>query len=656
MAHTGRGYSPGLDGVRGVFVVGFIAYHFGISELAGMWVVINHFFILSGFLIVRLLVQEYERYGDIDVLAFYRRRIRRLLPALLVVLAFVGIYGAFFAEGGQRRKIGGDMLATLGYVMNWRLIAQGDEYFGDQGAPSPLRHAWTLAIEEQFYLAVPVLIIVLFAVVGRRRRSVVVGALVAGSVLAVAWTWSLGFPDQASHGRVYYGTDARAQSLFLGAALGAWRARSRYAPWRIPKPLLEIGGVLGFVGSVACFWFVTPYTAWMYSGPGQLVFGLASAALILACADSQPSVVNKVFSWEPFAWVGRRTYGLYLWHWPIFVAVAPMLGSSIITIFVVCLALTFVAAELSFRYLETPILARGIRGVLPRTRRPLTVALTPIVVIALASFGLAQTAPPSQAEIVASDHAPASESLPDLVPGQPNYRPDAPARIGVHGDSVPYYLVQRLPAETFPGVRVDNLAGEGCDLLDEPISYAVGLRKETEPWCADLKQSWPGTFADNDDQVFLIFASPLTSMPHLVDGERLWLDDAAFRRTITDKLEELRRQALRAGAEQVQVVNVPCRVVPEDIPDAIRAGLKDEPEKVAEFKDPTIINTLIDDWAAQYDGAAVVDLDSALCANGFIDEFEGIPIYNDFLHYSPEFTPILWKWMLGQVSKNYANR
>ena len=188
MAGAGRGYSPGLDGARGVFVVGFIAYHFGLSQLAGMWVVINHFFILSGFLIVRLLVQEYERHGDIDILAFYVRRARRLIPALLVVLAFVGLYGAFVAEGGQRRKVGGDMLATLGYVMNWRLILQGDEYFGDQGAPSPLRHAWTLAIEEQFYLVVPVLILLLFAVAGRRRRSLVVGALVVASLLAVLWT------------------------------------------------------------------------------------------------------------------------------------------------------------------------------------------------------------------------------------------------------------------------------------------------------------------------------------------------------------------------------------------------------------------------------------------------------------------------------------
>ena len=479
MAGAGRGYSPGLDGARGVFVVGFIAYHFGLSQLAGMWVVINHFFILSGFLIVRLLVQEYERHGDIDILAFYVRRARRLIPALLVVLAFVGLYGAFVAEGGQRRKVGGDMLATLGYVMNWRLILQGDEYFGDQGAPSPLRHAWTLAIEEQFYLVVPVLILLLFAVAGRRRRSLVVGALVVASLLAVLWTWQLGFPDDAEHPRVYYGTDARAQSLLLGAALGAWRARSRTGrePWAIPRWVLEVGGVAAVVGSMACFWFVTPYTPWMYSGPGQLVFGLASAVLILVCADPQHSVVKSVFSWEPFAWVGRRTYGLYLWHWPIFVALSPVLGSSVPVVFVVCMALTFGAADLSYRYLEQPVLRHGVRGILPRVRRPGLVALVPVVVIAVASFGLVRTAPPSQAEIVASGQTPSVDALPDLVDGQPAYQPDAPARIGVHGDSVPYYLVQRLPAQTFPGVRVDNLAGEGCDLLDEPISDAPGLRR-----------------------------------------------------------------------------------------------------------------------------------------------------------------------------------
>lgn len=657
MTVKGKNYSPGLDGARGVFVVGFIAYHFGISQLAGMWVVINHFFILSGFLIVRLLVQEYERYGNIDVLGFYGRRVRRLVPALLAVLAFVGLYGAFIAEGGQRRKIGGDMLATLGYVMNWRLIAQGDQYFGDQGAPSPLRHAWTLAIEEQFYLIVPVLIIGLFALAGR-RRSVVVGALVAGSLLAVLWTMQLGFPDRAEHSRVYYGTDARAQSLLLGAAVGAWRARRRSGPgpWPIPRWLLEVGGAVGVIGSMACFWLVTPYTSWMYSGPGQLIFGLASVAIILTCADAGRSVVKTFFSWEPFAWIGRRTYGLYLWHWPIFIALSPVLGDSASVVFVVCMALTFVAADLSFRYLETPILAHGVRGLLPRVRQPVLVALVPVVAIAVASYGLVRTAPPSQAEMAASGQAPTLDSLPDLVEGQPTYQPEAPARIGVHGDSVPYYLVERLPADTFPGVHVDNLAGEGCDLLDEPISYAPGLRKETETWCADLKKDWPTTFSANGDEVLLIFASPLTEMPHLVEGERLWLDDKAFLTVITDKLEELRSEAIDAGAEQVQVVNVPCRVVPDDIPDEIRAGLTSEPEKVKEFKDPKIINTLIDDWAATHDDVAVVDLDGALCADGFVDKVAGIPLYNDFLHYSPEATPLLWKWLLGQVSTNYADR
>ncbi|MHA7125367.1 acyltransferase family protein [Janibacter indicus] len=656
MAQAGRQYSPALDGARGVFVVALLAYHFGLSQLAGMWVVINHFFIFSGFLIVRLLVQEYERHGDIDVLGFYRRRIRRLLPALLAVLAFVAVYGALFAEGGQRRRIGGDLLATLGYVMNWRLIAQGDEYFGDQGAASPLQHAWTLAIEEQFYLVVPVLIITLFALAGRRRRRVVVAALVLGCLASVLWTWHLGFPEQADHGRVYYGTDARAQSLFLGAALGAWRAPRRIGPglWRIPRRGLEVLGVAGLVGSISCFWFVTPFTPWMFSGPGQLLFGLAGAGIVLACADRQRSAVQSFFSFAPFAWAGRRTYGLYLWHWPIFVALSGVVGSGPL-LFVLCMVATFVVADLCYRYLEVPVLAKGVRGLLPRTRRPLLLALTPVVVIAVAAFGLVRTAPPPQADVTA-ESAPSLQSVPDLVEGQPGYRPDAPARIAVHGDSVPYYLVQRLPAETFPGVRVDNLAGEGCDLLDEPISFAAGLRKETEPWCADLKKEWPDTLAANGDEVFVIFASPLTAMPHLVDGERLWLDDPAFRRVITDKLEQLRSQAVGAGVEQVQVVNVPCRVVPDDIPDEIRAGLEDEPEKVAEFKDPKVINRLIDRWADTHDDVEVIDLDGALCTEGFTDEVAGMQLYNDFLHYSPEVTPTLWKWLLGQVSANYADR
>ncbi|MGO1165608.1 MAG: acyltransferase family protein [Janibacter sp.] len=654
MARSRYGYSPALDGLRGVFILLFIAFHFGLTALEGMWVTINLFFVLSGFLIVRLLTAEQVRYGSIDVLAFYRRRIRRLVPALLVMLTAVSVWGALLAPDGVRRKLGGDVLATLGYFMNWRLIAQGDQYFGTAGGASPLRHAWTLAIEEQFYLLAPLVLIALFALA--RSRRVIIGVLLGGAVLSALWTAQLGFHDQADYPRVYYGSDTRAQALFIGAAIGVLAgpiSRKRRAP-DLPMPLIQIGGLIGLVSSVISFAFVTPYSGWMFNQGGMLAFGIGSALLVLACADRRPNATRSVFAWRPLAFVGERTYGLYLWHFPIYQALeGTPVGDNALVIFVVSMALTVAVAHLSYTYLEEPIIARGIRGILPRIRRPLVASLVPVALVAVLGVGLARTAPEAQDP----GQAASAGELPDIVAGQPVYEPGAPARVGVLGDSVPYYLAKRFPEGQFPGVSINNHAREGCDLLDEPISWAPGLSKKTEPWCETQKREWPTDLAKGEDQVLLLFASPLVGLPHIVDGERLWLDDPRLRRIITERFETIYTQATEAGAEQVQIVNVPCRIPPDDIPEEVQEVLDSEPALLKEYKNPAILNGLISDWAQKHPtDVEVVDLDGALCADGYPETIHGLPVYNDFLHFSPEATPMLWKWVLGQVSDNYATR
>lgn len=654
MARSGTGYSPALDGLRGVFILLFIGYHFGLTQLDGMWVTINLFFVLSGFLIVRLLTAEQSRHGSIDVWDFYKRRIRRLVPALLVMLVAVMAWGALAAPDGVRRKLGGDVLATLGYVMNWRLIEQGDQYFGTAGGASPLRHAWTLAIEEQFYLLAPLVLIGLYVLFRNRRISIAV--LLAGAVLSAVWTAYLGFHDQSDYPRLYYGTDTRAQALFIGAAIGVLRAPKGKGrpPADLPMPIIWVGGLVGLVSSLICFVIITPYTGWMFNQGGMLAFGIGSALLVLACADPRPNPTRELFAWRPLAFVGERTYGLYLWHWPIYIALAQTsIADNAVAIFVASMLLTVAIAHVSYTYLEQPIIQHGIRGILPRTRETVLASALPVALVAVLAVGLVQTAPEAESATPTA----AVVELPDVVDGQPAYVQGAPERIGVLGDSVPYFLAERFPPAQFPGVTVDNHAREGCDLLDEPISWAPGLSKKTEPWCVTQKKQWTTDFADADDQVLLLFASPLVGLPHLVDGERLWLDDERFRTVITQRFETVYDQAMTAGATQVQIVNVPCRLPPDDIPDEVRAVLEAEPEMLAEYKDPEILNGLVEDWAEQHpDDVRVVDLDGALCSDGYPETLHGVQVYNDFLHFSPEVTPMLWKWLLGQVSTNYADR
>ncbi|WEV77787.1 acyltransferase [Janibacter cremeus] len=655
MARSRLAHSPALDGVRGLFMLCFMAFHFGATWLSGAWVGINLFFVLSAFLITRLLVEEKMLRGGIDAIAFYRRRARRLLPALFLVLGFVVVYAFLWADETVRSKIGGDVLATLGYVMNWRLIGEGDQYFGTQGGASPLRHAWTLAIEEQFYVLVPFVVLGLLALARSRRLITLV--LLVGAVTSAVWTAVVGFHDAGDYPRVYYGTDTRAQALFVGAALGVWLAPG--ANGRVPtvsRPVVVASGVVGVVSSIGAFFVVGPYSAWMFNLGGMFVFALGAALLVLACADERPSWVHTVFGWRPLAYAGRLSYGLYLWHWPIRLAFGPeRFGGNAVIAFVVDAALTVAAAHLSYQYIERPVLRKGVRGLFPSVRSASGVAaavVAPVIALAGTGFAVAQSAPDTSGSPPVAA-APAGPP-PELVEGQAGYEPEEPARIGVYGDSVPFYLADRFPADAFPGVTVHNYAKEGCDLLSAPMSWAPGFQMGNQPECVAMKEEWPQQFEQAGDEVLVIFASPLLAVPHVVEGERLWLDDEAYLELITDRLDTVRREANDAGAQQVQIVNVPCRKpVKESIPEEFRVVFDSSPHVVQEYKDPKRINSLVAEWARGHDDVALVDLHGALCSDGYQAKIQGIQVFNDFLHFSPEATPMIWDHLLGRVSESY---
>lgn len=653
MARSRLGYSPALDGVRGLFMLCFMAYHLGVDQLGGMWVCINLFFVLSAFLIVRLMVEEHERHGDVDVLGFYARRARRLVPALFAVLAFVVVYGVVWADAAVRRNLGGDVLATLGYVMNWRLVGQGDQYFGTDGGASPLRHAWTLAIEEQFYLLVPLVVIALMRCLRRHRRTAAL-VLLGCAVASAVWTAVIGFHDAGDYPRVYYGTDTRAQALFVGAALGFWLAPGRhYRTPRIPHPLVLGAGAVGLASSLLSFVLVGPYTAWMFNAGGMLVFALGSALLVIGCVDRRPSWLKTVFGWSPIAYAGRLSYGLYLWHWPIHLVLLQY-ALHPAAHFVLGVLITVGIAHLSYRYLEQPVIKHGIRGVLPSARTSAPYLVVPALVLGGAGVAVAQGAP--EVDPVTSVAAP-SGPPPKISPSQPQYVEGSPARIGVYGDSVPYFLVDRFPADQFPGVALENYGREGCDLLSEPMSWAPGFQMGNEPLCTQMKQTWPDTFEESGGEVLLVWASPLLAVPHVVEGERLWLDDKAYVELIEDRLDTVRQEAVDAGAEQVQVVNVPCRKpVETSIPEEFRVVFDSNPEIVEEYKDPRLINAIVASWAKTHDDVAVVDLYGALCRDGYPERIGGIQVFNDYLHFSPEATPMIWSYVLGQVSTNYSDR
>ena len=316
---------PALDGVRAFAVLGVMAYHGGVSFLPAGFFGVDAFFVLSGFLITTLLVTEWGQSNGIALRAFWARRARRLLPALFVVLVFVALYARFVATPGMYPGLRGDGFAALFYYANWHFIATSQNYFVQTGPSSPLLHTWSLAIEEQFYVVWPLVILGLLRWRGRRHdglQAVLVVSVVG--VLASASAMALLFDPGADPTRVYFGTDTHAQSLLVGAALAAgvalWRRRGAAAvSSRHARSALTTAGVLGVA---VCAW---TWSQWQYGQAtvfrgGFLIVGASVAAVILSAVLHPTGVVARALSWAPLRYLGMISYGMYLWHFPLDIA------------------------------------------------------------------------------------------------------------------------------------------------------------------------------------------------------------------------------------------------------------------------------------------------------------------------------------------------
>src|SRR5690348_7595114 len=406
-----RDRAPGLDGVRALAVLTVIGFHEGASGLPGGFLGVDIFFVLSGFLITDLLVARYDRTGRLDLAGFWTRRARRLLPALAVMLVVVTAVAAVI-EPGQEASLRQALLAAGTYTSNWYQILHHVSYFaaaGQAGAPPPLDHLWSLAIEEQFYLVWPLIVWCVIARLATRRARVacaLTGAAVSALVMTIQYTPG-GDPSA-----VYYGTDTHASALLIGAALAL--ARPLRALTAIPAAhsgRLDMGGIAGLV--------VLAWAAGHFSGSdpvvypvGLLLAALGAAGLVAAAAGH--GVIAALTSWPPLRWVGVRSYGIYLWHWPVIAFGTALAGprASSAWLWPVETAVTIGLASASWRYVETPIMRNGlgvtvrhwIQLVAAASRRPaagtrgravpVTVAAAAAITVVVACYGIARPPAP----------------------------------------------------------------------------------------------------------------------------------------------------------------------------------------------------------------------------------------------------------------------
>ena len=493
------GYLPGLDGIRAVAVLGVLLYHGDLTWMRGGYLGVDVFFVLSGFLITTLIAEEFQRTGRIDFKKFYLGRARRLLPALLLMLAVVGFVVAVFYRDSAA-VFRADALASLFYVTNWWFIFTDASYFEAIGRPPMLQHLWSLAVEEQFYLLWPALALVLLR---WRGRAGVLWVALGGALASTAWMAFLavtnGYPEEADPSRAYFGADSHIMGLLLGAALAmVWR------PGRLPtrvapgaKAVITSTGVLALLAVLWFYWQVGEFSPFIYRG-GFLL--LSAIVCLLIAAATHPAVrFGSILGAQPMRYLGQRSYGLYLWHWPIFAITRPGLDIPLdgVALFVLRMGLTIGVAELSYRFVEIPIRRGAIGNYLRRwresdgeqraqmTRAVASGAAVSIAALGIVTFGLAtapaadqQVAPDVAAAIGIADGGPTSVLIDDsptpTTSGTPS--PSAPTELSRNqngtltaiGDSVMLGVGDYL-REEIDGAQIDAEVSRQADGVRERV-------------------------------------------------------------------------------------------------------------------------------------------------------------------------------------------
>ena len=367
--NAGLPYMPGLDGLRALAVVAVIAYHSEIESVPGGFLGVEIFFVISGYLITALLLEEFNLNSAINLRQFWGRRARRLLPALFLYIGGSVAFAYSMAEDVVPTK--GEVLSTFGYVYNWFGIFQEISYTDVFERKNFFHHLWSLAVEEQFYLLWPILLLCLQRYI---HRKVTISLLILGitSSAFLMWTMYQPFEDPL---RVYYGTDTRASGLLIGALLAyIWR------PWNAEKSELFPKGKdallpVGLAALGILIWANTHYTLLMPDADqlfrgGFLITSIATA-IVIACVVTPNSNLNSILGLAPFVWVGKRSYGLYLWHWPVFQLTRERVDVDINgwELFAVRMFVTLVLVEISYQCIERPIRERRMMRELAKVKK-----------------------------------------------------------------------------------------------------------------------------------------------------------------------------------------------------------------------------------------------------------------------------------------------
>lgn len=501
MSREKHRYIPGLDGLRALAVLAVIAYHLQFQWASGGLLGVTIFFVLSGYLITNLLLIEWEQTRRIQLKDFWIRRARRLLPSMLTMLLIVTAWITLFDQAFMA-KLREDILSALFYFSNWWYIFQDLSYFESMGVPSVLTHFWSLAIEEQFYIIWPLFFLLAFTLKLKKKPLLIFLMLMT---IASATAMAILYEPGADPSRIYYGTDTRAFSLLIGAILAfVWPSHklSKGVPIQL-RLSLDIIGIISLVGLVFMVYTTNQYSGFLYLG--GMVLASILTALLIAVIVHPASRLGKYLGMKPLKWIGVRSYGIYLWHYPIILLTNPLVNTEEPSIMrsILQIALTFIVAGLSYKFIENPIRRGSIKQFVQKvkagewkikqlsTSKWIVVGTTTLLLL-ISTVGLAAT-PINQPSIEAMAKKASNQTSEEMkdkqeASGSINYQDkaqDAPKKIpkedgqlqetpfpnsqqtiNAIGDSV---LLDIAPfiQEKFPNIRIDAKIGRQLSKAEE---------------------------------------------------------------------------------------------------------------------------------------------------------------------------------------------
>jgi peptidoglycan/LPS O-acetylase OafA/YrhL len=633
--HRSLRYRPALDGLRAIAVGSVFIYHAHESWMPGGWIGVDVFFVLSGFLITSLLLREHHSWGRISFLEFWTARARRLLPAVVLVLLAVLAVGSVWTIPVRRSSLSGDAIATFFYVANWHYFFGDEGYFATIAAPSPLRHTWSLAVEEQYYILFPILLTIILLI--SRRRAVTAAMLALLGVASASLMVAL-FDPNVDPVRVYYGTDTRAFELLVGATFAAIMAPGRQpVPLRIRQGFDRACRLLATPALVVVLimcWFATDAQTALFSGLA-LPFCAVVAVVVIAATSEFSTPVQRLLTWEPLRRIGMVSYGLYLWHWPVIVFLSPdHVGfNQPVLLFVLHAAVTGALSYLSYRFVENPIRRHGLKALVPRRPRAgVPVALAGIAAVLVGAWAVPHS---TAGTTVVASGKPATFTVP------PYEAPPNQVKVMLVGNSIPLSLAKYFPDTQFPNLKVDQSTNVACDSYTAP-KIVDGKESKPTAACLNWRAAWPRPIAINRPQVTLIFISQGSNDSRLLNGRVTDYHSTAHQNFLRESWTRDVNAARQAGSNKVAVINVACHRLPDFGAQEIELVNNDQATQE--------LNMLVAAWGKS-EGVPVIDQYSLLCKNGYSSTLNGVPVYSDGLHFTEQSGPVFWSWLAPQLVK-----